>query len=163
MYSPGNVPSNANSFLVAIPAISQLVVDKSNLVLVNAAVMQPRPDSIQLTLESALDLKVALDVRIEPIDLALFVRDSGAGEPWGKAHIDGKVIKGNTTLGTKSTHTPLINETTWYNYVRQVIFQKETALSVRGTTNSYLGVLKSKVTMDKDIVSPSKQPPFQLD
>lgn len=150
-----------NSFLVAIPAISQLVVDKSNLVLVNAAVMQPRPDSIQLTLESALDLKVALDVRIEPINLALFVRDTGAGEPWGSALIDGKMIKGNTTLGIKSTHTPLINETTWYNYVRQVIFQEETALSVRGTTNSYLGVLKSKVTMDKDIVSPSKRSPFQ--
>ncbi|KAJ5161314.1 hypothetical protein N7492_006706 [Penicillium capsulatum] len=142
-------------FLVAIPAISQLVVDKSDLVLVNAAVMQPRPDSIQLTLQSALDLKVALDVRIEPINLALFIRNSGAGEPWANARIDGKIIKGNTTLGIEDVHTPIVNSTTWYRYVHNTIFQKETALSVRGTTNSYLGVLKSQVTMDKDIISPT--------
>jgi hypothetical protein len=46
--------------------------------------------------------------------------------------------------------------TTWEEYVYNVVFEKETPLSVRGVTNSYLGVLKSKVTMDKDIMSPGK-------
>lgn len=121
--------------------------------------MQPRPDSIQLTLQSALDLKVALNVRIDPIDLALFIRDTGPKEPWANVHIDGKTIVGNTTLGVESTHTPIVNATTWLNYVHNTVFQKETALSVRGKTTSYLGVLKSKVTMDKDIISPSKLSP----
>ncbi|KAJ5119187.1 hypothetical protein N7526_010824 [Penicillium atrosanguineum] len=124
-------------FLVAIPAISQLVVNKSDLVLVNAAVMQPRAESIQLTLESALNLKIALPVRIEPIVLDLFT------------------IKGNTTLGVTNVHTPLINTTTWTSYVHNVVFDKYTALSLKGPTNSYLGVLKSPVVMDKDVVSPN--------
>ena len=124
--------------------------------------MQPRPDSIQLTLQSALDLKVALDVRIDPIDLALFIRDTGPKEPWANVHIDGKTIVGNTTLGVESTHTPIVNSTTWLNYVHNTVFQKETALSVRGKTTSYLGVLKSKVTMDKDIISPSKPIPVLM-
>ncbi|KAJ5297221.1 uncharacterized protein N7443_008114 [Penicillium atrosanguineum] len=142
-------------FLVAIPAISQLVVNKSDLVLVNAAVMQPRAESIQLTLESALNLKIALPVRIEPIVLDLFVRDTGSDAPWGNVTIAGKTIKGNTTLGVTNVHTPLINTTTWTSYVHNVVFDKYTALSLKGPTNSYLGVLKSPVVMDKDVVSPT--------
>lgn len=157
----------AISFLVIIPAISQLVVNKSDLVLVNAAVMQPRAESIQLTLESALNLKIALPVRIEPIVLNLFVRDTGPNEPWANVTIAGKTIKGNTTLGVSDVHTPLINTTTWTSYVHNVVFDQFTTLSLRGTTNSYLGVLKSPVVMDKDVVSPSKLttllPPLSLE
>ncbi|KAJ5561270.1 hypothetical protein N7535_004263 [Penicillium sp. DV-2018c] len=142
-------------FLVIIPAISQAVVNKADLVLVNASVLNPRPDKIELTLLSALDLKLALAVRIDPITLDLFVRDVGGPEDaWGQAHLGGKVIRGNTTLGVNNVETPLINGTTWEGYVRNVVFKKETPLSVRGTTMSYLGVIKSKVTMDKDIMSP---------
>ncbi|KAJ5549367.1 hypothetical protein N7513_006601 [Penicillium frequentans] len=142
-------------FLVAIPAISQLVVDKSDLVLVSAAVMQPQPNTMQLTLLSALDLKIALPVRIDPITLNLFVRDNGAANPWGQANLTGMTIRGNSTLGVTDKFTPILNSTTWTDYVRDVVFQKETALSVKGTTDSFLGVLKSKVTMNKDVVSPT--------
>jgi hypothetical protein len=118
--------------------------------------MQPQPSSIRLTLQSALDLKIALPVRIEPIKLDLFVRDRGASSSWGEATIPGITIKGNTTLGVSDTHTPLQNLSTWVNYVQSVVFQKESTLSIKGTTNSYLGVLKSKVTMNKDVTSPGK-------
>lgn len=131
-----------------------MVVNKSDLVLVNAAVLNPRPNMISLTLQSALNLKIALPVRIEPITLNLFVRGSGASNAWAKADLGGKVIKGNTTLGVSKVETPLTNLTTWVEYVHNVVFKKDTPLSVRGVTNSYLGILKSKVTMDKDIVSP---------
>jgi hypothetical protein len=144
-------------FLVIIPVISQSVVNKADLVLVNASVLNPRPDKIELTLLSALDLKLALPVRIDPITLDLYVRDAGgADDHWGQANLDGKVIRGNTTLGVNNVETPLTNATTWETYVRNVVFEKETPLSVRGTTMSYLGVIKSKVTMDKDIMSPGK-------
>ncbi|KAJ5769412.1 hypothetical protein N7520_003971 [Penicillium odoratum] len=142
-------------FLVVIPAISQLVVNKSDLVLVSAAVMQPLPDTIHLTLQSALDLKLNLPVRIDPITLDLYIRDNGAANPWGQANLPGMTIRGNTTLGVTDKFTPLLNVTTWTDYVRQVVFQKETALSLKGTTDSFLGVLKSKVTMNKDVVSPT--------
>ncbi|KAJ5917866.1 hypothetical protein N7454_010241 [Penicillium verhagenii] len=142
-------------FLVAIPAISQLVVNKSNLVLVSAAVMQPLPNTIQLTLQSALDLKIALPVRIDPMELSLFVRGNGAENPWGVANLTGMTIRGNTTLGVTDQHTPISNATTWTDYVREVVFNKDTALSIKGTTDSFLGVLKSKVTMNKDVTSPT--------
>lgn len=145
-----------HSFTIIIRAISQLVLDKSDLVLVHASVMQPRPESVQLTLQSALDLKIALPVRIDPIELELFVRDIGPQYPWANVTIPGMMIKGNTTLGVEDVHTPLLNVTTWTRYVHEVVFQKETALSIKGSTDSYLGVLKSYVTMNKNVVSPSK-------
>ncbi|KAJ5965789.1 hypothetical protein N7481_012503 [Penicillium waksmanii] len=142
-------------FLVAIPAISQLVVNKSDLVLVKASVLNPQPDSIQLTLQSALNLKIALPVRIDPITLDLFVRDDGADKPWANVTIPSMTVKGNTTLGVEDVYRPLINQDTWVDYVHSVVFNKESTLSLKGTTNSYLGVLKSKVTMDKDVTSPT--------
>lgn len=133
-----------------------MVVNKSDLVLVSAAVLNPRPDMISLTLESAINLKLALPVRIDPINVDLFVRDAGASNAWANTTIDGKVIKGNSTLAVKDVETPISNQTTWVEYVHNVVNKKDTALSIKGTTMSYLGVLKSKVTMDKDVVSPGK-------
>lgn len=144
------------SFLVAIPAISQLVVNKSDLLLVNAAIKQPKPDSFILTLQSALDLKIALPVRIEPITLNLYVHDLGAQNYWGDITIPGQTIKGNTTLGVANHFETIHNMSTWNQYVHDVVFEKEAGLSVHGATNSYLGVLKSHVVMDKTIVSPSR-------
>ncbi|KAJ5716263.1 hypothetical protein N7493_008174 [Penicillium malachiteum] len=142
-------------FLVAIPAISQLVVNKSSLVLVSAAVMQPRPDTMQLSLHSALDLKIALPVRIDPVTLDLFIRDDGANNAWAQGNLTGMTIRGNTTLGITDQYTPILNSTTWTEYVRQTVNQKDTTLSLKGTTDSFLGVLKSKVTMNKDVISPT--------
>lgn len=144
-----------NSFLIVIPAISQLVVDKSSLVLVSAAVMQPRANSVQLSLMSKINLKIALPVRIEPITLDLYLQNLGQANPWGNITIPGTSIKGIASLGVDNVHVPFMNSSTWTSYVHDVVFKEETGLSLNGTTNSYLGVLKSRVTMTKDVVAPS--------
>lgn len=139
-----------------LPAISQLVVNKSTLVLVSASVMKPRPQSVSLSLSSALDLHIVLPVRVEPVTLDLFVSDIGPQYPWANVTIPGTMIKGNTTLAVENVHTPFTNVSTWTSYVHDVVFQKETGLALTGSTDSYLGVLKSHVTMNKNVVSPSK-------
>ncbi|RHZ62932.1 hypothetical protein CDV55_107267 [Aspergillus turcosus] len=137
-------------FLVILPAVSQRVVDNSNLVLVNAAVMQPRPDSVILTMESALKLPIGLPVRIDPITLDLFNRDQPGNSTFAKLYLNGTTIKGNTTLGVTNQFTPL-NVDQWTKYVNNVVFMAHAPLSLKGTTTSYLGKLKSRVTMDKTI------------
>lgn len=117
--------------------------------------MKPRPESIQLSLKSALDLHIILPVRIEPVTLDLFVADIGPQYPWANTTIPPTLIEGNTTLGVDGVHTPFTNVSTWTSYVHDVVFQEETGLALKGSTNSYLGVLKSYVTMDKNIFSPS--------
>ncbi|KAF9891889.1 hypothetical protein FE257_002852 [Aspergillus nanangensis] len=142
-------------FTLIIPAIAQRVVDDSNLVLVRADVMQPRPESVVLTIESALKLPLSVPVRIEPIALQLFNRDTkqehgDSNGTFGTVFLPKDVIDGNTTLGVTDQLTPLDVEQ-WTKYVENVVFMEHAPLSVWGQTNSFLGVLKSFVTMDKDI------------
>ncbi|PYI26513.1 hypothetical protein BP00DRAFT_355746 [Aspergillus indologenus CBS 114.80] len=137
-------------FLVILPAIAQRVVDGSTLVLVHADVLQPRPDSMMLRIDSALNLPLKIPVRIDPITMDLFNRDRPANNTWGKAYLPSARIYGNTTLATNSTLTPL-NVTEWTEYVRSVVFESHAPLSVKGSTTAYIGKLKAHVTMNKDI------------
>lgn len=133
-----------------LPSVSQRVVNNSNLVLVDASVMQPRPDSVILTMQSALKLPIGLPVRIDPITLDLFNRGESGNSTFAKLYLNGTTISGNTTLGVTSQFTPL-NVDQWTKYVRGVVFEEHAPLSLKGTTMSYLGKLKSRVTMDKTI------------
>ncbi|KAJ5657896.1 uncharacterized protein N7484_001545 [Penicillium longicatenatum] len=142
-------------FLVVIPAIAQLVVDKSDLVLVNAVVNQPKPDSVILTLQTKVDLKLAIPARIEDLPLSLFQRAYGVKDAYASVTLPGQTIKGNHTMGVTDQHTPLQNMTAWEEFVHQVVFQEKTSLAVAGETNAYLGVLKSHVHLNKDIVTPT--------
>ena len=138
------------SFLICIPAISQNVVDRSVLLLDSASVLEPRPDNIRLTLSAALKLPVALPVRIDPITLELFNREQPMNNTWGKTYLPAATIKGNTTMGVQNQHTP-IDPDMWYDYVWKVVHLSHPPLSVRGKTMSYLGELKSKISLNKDI------------
>ncbi|RAL01834.1 DUF3712 domain-containing protein [Aspergillus ibericus CBS 121593] len=137
-------------FLVIIPAIAQRVVDGSTLLLVHADVLQPRPDSIMLSIKSALDLPINLPVRIDPITLSLFNRDLPENNTWAKLYMDGAKIKGNSTLQVDNQYTPL-NVYQWTQYVRGTVFEAHAPLSVKGSTTAYIGKLKSRVTLNKDI------------
>jgi hypothetical protein len=139
-----------------IPAVAQLVVNKSDIVIVNAEIMNPTPTTIELTLAAKVDLKLALDVRLDPVVFYTFVRSYGHENSWGGIDIPGQTIRGNYTLAVNDQHTPLLNLTTWGAFVNQTVFQKETALSLYGVTNAYLGMLKSHVTLNKDVMIPGK-------
>lgn len=143
------------SFLICIPAISQNVVNRSTLLLDSASVLEPRPESIKLSLKSALKLPVALPVRIDPISLDLFNREQPMNNTWGKVYLPGMIIKGNTSLGVQDQLTP-VDPAMWYDYVWKVVHLHHPPLSVRGSTNSYLGKLKSPITMNQDIPQTSK-------
>ncbi|EYE91632.1 DUF3712 domain-containing protein [Aspergillus ruber CBS 135680] len=137
-------------FLICIPAISQNVLNRSTLLLVESSILEPRPDSISLSMTSALDLPVSLPVRIDPMALELFNREQPMNNTWGMVYLGPYLVKGNTTLGVTNQHTPIDPEQ-WYNYVWKFVHLHHPPLSVRGKTTSYLGQLVSKVTMNKDI------------
>ncbi|KAB8072660.1 hypothetical protein BDV29DRAFT_202211 [Aspergillus leporis] len=137
-------------FTIIIPAIAQRVVNHSDLVLTETSVMQPRPDSIMLSLKTALKLPIGVPVRIDPMAVSLFNRKQEGNGTWAIVYLDGATITGNTTLGTDNQFTPL-NVEQWKNYVHSVVFEKHAPLSVHGKTRAFLGKLKNHVTMDKDI------------
>ncbi|KAJ5718642.1 hypothetical protein N7488_004288 [Penicillium malachiteum] len=141
-------------FLVIVPAIAQLVVNKSDLYLTNAVVDQPKPDSILLTLQTKVDLHLLIPIRIDELPLSLFEREYGVDDAYVQFTIPGQKIKGNHTLGISDKFTTLENMTAWDLFVHQVVFEEETTLAVAGSTNAYIGVLKSHVHLNKNIKTP---------
>ncbi|CDM38125.1 hypothetical protein DTO013E5_8764 [Penicillium roqueforti] len=142
-------------FLVAIPAVAQLVVNKSDLRLVNAEVMHPTADTVRMTLEAKVNLKLALGVRLDPVVFYAFVRSAGHENAYAGIEIPGQTIKGNYSLKVTDQLTPILNMTSWETFVSQAVSQKETALSLHGVTVGYLGVLKNHIILDKDVVMPT--------
>ncbi|KAJ5557969.1 hypothetical protein N7535_009462 [Penicillium sp. DV-2018c] len=139
-------------FMVVIPAVAQLVVNKADIRLVNAQVMNPTPDSVRMTLETKVNLKLALGVRLDPVVFYTFVRKFGHESAYAGIDIPGQTLKGNYTLGVQDQFTPLLNLTTWEEFVHQAVYQKKTSLSMYGKTTGYLGVLKNHITLDRDVV-----------
>ncbi|KAJ5120997.1 uncharacterized protein N7515_008958 [Penicillium bovifimosum] len=146
---------NPKSFLVVIPAVAQLVVNKADIRLIKAEVMNPTPESVRMTLETKINLKLALPVRLDPVVFYTFVRKFGHETPYAAIDIPGQTVKGNYSLGVYDQFTPLLNLTTWEEFVHQAVYQEKTSLSLYGKTTGYLGVLKNKITLDRNIVIPT--------
>ncbi|CAI7578426.1 unnamed protein product [Penicillium discolor] len=142
-------------FLIAIPAIAQLVVNKSDLRIVNVEVMHPTADTVRMTLEAKVNLKLAIGVRLDPVVFYAFVRSAGHTNAYAGIEIPRQTIKGNYSLGVSDQLTPILNMTSWETFVSQAVFQKETALSLYGVTTGYLGVLKNHIVLDKDVAIPT--------
>lgn len=109
-----------------------------------------------MTLETKVDLKLAIPARIENLTLALFERAYGVNDAYATITIPGQTIKGNHSMGVTDQYTPLQNMTAWEDFVHQVVFDEKASLAIAGQTNAYLGVLKSHVNLNKNIVTPSK-------
>lgn len=103
---------------------------------------------MMLTLEAALDLGVIFPVRIEPLTLSIYDREATGNDTIFKSTIGASRIDGNTTLGVKDVLTPL-NVPLWTEYVHKVVFNKNEPLPVKGSTTTYIGILKAHVHVDK--------------
>lgn len=143
-----------------IPAIAQRVLDNGTLVLVHADVLQPRPNSIMLSINSALNLPISFPVRMDNLTLSLFNRFLPENNTWAKLYMDGATISGNTTLTVDDQFTPL-DVYQWTQYVRSVVFEAHAPLSVKAPVTAYIGKLKSHITLNKDIKQNSA-PPYAL-
>lgn len=141
---------NGASFLIIIPAVAQNVVNRSELTLTHAYVLDPKPESIILTMAASLKLPLSLPVSMNPIALDLFNREQPMNNTIAKVYLPHTMIKGPTTLGVTNTPT-LLDPEQWYNFVWKAVHQAHPPLSVRGSTNAFLGELKNHIKLNKDI------------
>lgn len=137
-----------------------MVVDKSDLVLVRASVMEPRADSVVITMHGKLDLGVAIPVKVSPMKLNLFVQGVENNAPYVTLDLPEATITGNKSVGVVNQYRRLENMDAWLAYVHDVVYLKEGILSVEGTSVSHIGALSSHVKLVKHLHEPSEPPPF---
>ncbi|GAB1210289.1 hypothetical protein APSETT445_009080 [Aspergillus pseudonomiae] len=126
------------------------VIDNASLVLVEAKIMQPRPESVLLSIQTALKLPVNVPVRLDPNVLHLFNNDEPGNSTYLKVYNDAIQIQGTASIGVQNQPSP-VNPEPWKHYVRSVVFEPHAPLSAFGNTNIYLGRLKSHISLKKDL------------
>lgn len=111
-----------------------------------------------MSVKTKVDLHVLLSVFLTPLVFDLFNRLPGFGKDYPYAHlpVQAQTIKGNYTLAVNDVYTPILNQTSFTEFVREIVFQEEATLSLYGKATAYIGVLKNNVIMNKDIVAPGK-------
>lgn len=140
----------ALSFLVILRAIVQRILNQSNLVLTSADIMDPRPHSVDLTINSTLHLPVDIPVRIDPLTLNLGSVPGSSNSPFAQVYIPGTTVGGTAVLGVQNQTTQLNNQQ-WLEYVRSMIFEETVVMSVVARVDTFLGILKSNVVFNKEI------------
>ncbi|KAB8264235.1 hypothetical protein BDV32DRAFT_135558 [Aspergillus pseudonomiae] len=138
-------------FLVILRAIAQRILNQSSLTLIAADIMNPRPHSVDLTINSTLHLPVDIPVRIDPLALNLGSVHGSSNSPFAQVYIPGTTVGGTAVLGVQNQTTQLNNQQ-WLEYVRSMIFQETVTLSATARVNAFLGKLKSNVVFNKEII-----------
>ncbi|UDD62254.1 hypothetical protein AFCA_009579 [Aspergillus flavus] len=112
--------------------------------------MNPRPHSVDLTINSTLHLPVDIPVRIDPLTLNLGSVPGSSNSPFAQVYIPGTTVGGTAVLGVQNQTTQLNNQQ-WLEYVRSMIFEETVVMSVVARVDTFLGILKSNVVFNKEI------------
>jgi len=119
--------------------------------------MQPRPDSVNLTMFSKLVLPFGIPIRVDAMTLNMFIRELHPFAPYAQLYLPEATIHKSIVQGVKNQHTPILNMTGWETFVQHAVNDKQGPVSLKGTTISHIGKLKAKVTLDKDVWSNGKR------
>ncbi|KNG85183.1 hypothetical protein ANOM_007143 [Aspergillus nomiae NRRL 13137] len=113
--------------------------------------MNPRPHSVDLTINSTLHVPFDIPVRIDPLTLSLGSVHGSSNSPFAQVYIPGTTVGGTAVLGVQNQTTQLNNQQ-WLEYVRSMIFQETVTMSATARVNAFLGKLKSNVVFNKEII-----------
>lgn len=141
--------------MVAFPAIAQLMVDKADLPIYSAKIMDPQPDSIVYSMMGGLNVPKPFSVRLEPIELELFI-DEGLPErkPYVKVqlfHPDGKTLKGNATVEINDQRAQIIDHDEFNRFLEEAVYNEDFTLSAFGKGRAWLGKLKADLDLRKNV------------
>jgi hypothetical protein len=144
------------SFLVIFPAIAQRLVDNASLPIVSAAIMNPTANSVEYSMVATLNIPKGVTVDLKPITLSLYTPDIGPSDPYIKVNIPEYHLKGKTTLTISNQTAEILDEPQFEKFLQSAVNSVNFTMSAYGTTAAYLGRLKAKLTLKKNVELPGK-------
>lgn len=162
---PGHFPSNLvslcnralncgsyiNSFLIIIPAIAQLIVDKTSLPVYSAEILDPKPDRVSFSLKTSLSIPAGIKVHIDPVNLTLFIRDEKPVEPYLMVPLHGYDLSGTTNISVTRNDTKILDKPDFIQVLTHAVYQRRFTMSAKGSTVGHLGALDAPLTLNKDV------------
>jgi hypothetical protein len=140
------------SFLVIIPAIAQRIVDNTKLLVYSASVLDPKPDTVTFTVDTSLDIPLAVKIRTDPLNLSLFNRDEKPMEPYFIAALSTFSLKGGTNMiNLTQRDNKILSQHQFVKILATAVYQERFVISVKGSTVGHIGALKASLALDKDV------------
>jgi hypothetical protein len=149
------------SFLVAIPAIAQRIVDDTDLPVYAAHITNPKPGHVTFTLDTGLTIPLGLSVRLDAFNLSLFNRDSDPEINYLNVPVPSYKVKGKTNISVTSENTPILDEDEFVKTLSKAVYSQRFTMSAIGKTTGHLGSIKAAITLDKDVeINGASSPSF---
>ena len=111
----------------------------------------PAPGHIQLSLVAFLSIPKPFTVDLKPFNLTLFRRSTVPMTPYIELPLPEQHLKGNSTIAVTGQTVQIANVTEFTGLIHDALFSDKFTLSVRGTADAFLGPLKTRITLDKDV------------
>lgn len=143
--------THAYSFLVAIPAIAQRIVDDTDLPLHSASILNPKLDKVSFSLHTSLKVPAGLQIHIDPLTLSAFRRDVTPIDPYLAVPLPPYDLKGTTEIKVTRNDTDILNQRDFVRTLSDAVYNKRFIMSAKGKTVGHLGALKAPLKLNKDL------------
>jgi hypothetical protein len=139
------------SFLVIIPALAQLLVNKTNLPIYSATLIAMSDDAVKIGLSTELSVPGGITVSLDPLELWLYNKDTPGFFPYTMVPMDKTEVSGTTEITVEDTTVGVGNRTELHSWLRTMLYQKTTLISVKGNTTAHLGALHFNINLKKTV------------
>ncbi|KAI2626896.1 hypothetical protein GGS21DRAFT_266718 [Xylaria nigripes] len=142
-------------FLKIIPVIAQLVVDRTGLPIYDGVVQLVGHDSFLLSLRTTMVVPNGVSVRMSPMTVSVYSKNTTKYTPFLTIPISGRTMKGHAEIAITNDMVHVEDQAEFNKWLRTALTQNETKLSIKASTNAYLGILKNHITIRKTIELPA--------
>jgi len=142
---------------VIFPAIAQRLVDNAKLPIISASIMNPTPNSVEYSMVATLNVPGGVAVDLKPLNLSLYTADLGPSVPYIKVSLPEYHLKGKTTIRIVNQTAEILDEPQFEKFLASAVNSLNFTMSAGGSTAAYLGVLKAKITLKKNVELAGKE------
>ena len=138
-------------FLVIIPALAQLIVNKTDLPIYHASLKAVSDNQVIIGLSTSLTVPGGLTVRLDPIDLYLYNEETPGFNPYTMVSLDGQSVRGKTDISVQEKIVNIGNRTEINVFLEKMLYSKNTDISVKANTTAHIGALNFNIKLEKTV------------
>ncbi|KAI0014737.1 hypothetical protein F4780DRAFT_784839 [Xylariomycetidae sp. FL0641] len=150
-------------FLKIVPALAQLIVDKTPLSIYGGSIKAINNTRLLMGLQTALNLPAGLKVKLDPIELYLYNKETPDFSPFTTISIPEQWLEGKTAINIGEQPVAITNTSQFEGFLARALNQATLDISARGggggggggVTTAHLGAPSAGIELDKTITIPA--------
>jgi hypothetical protein len=104
---------------------------------------------VDYSLNASIKVPVAFDLKA--LTLNMFTNDSDAENPYARITLPEQKLDGQTTISITNQTTQILNQTQFQSFLANTVNSGTFNLNIEGSTDGFLGSLKTPITLNKQI------------